>query len=89
MDENDWVEHYRKVGEHVALVDIDGRKVEGPQWLGAQKFIVAENNRRHMEPIIEASRSREVSEKSLLVSWLALLVAVGAAVASLIPLFLK
>lgn len=62
--EDDWVEDYRKKGEHVALVDLAGGKVEGARWLGAQKFIVAENNRRHMEPIRAASKSR-------LIAWVA------------------
>lgn len=59
--EDDWVEDYRKKGEHVALVDLAGEKVEGARWLGAQKFIVAENNRRHMEPIRAASKSRRIA----------------------------
>ena len=50
---------------------------------------VDQYNRRHMEPILEASRSREVSEKSLRVSRLALLVAVAAAVAAFLSAFLK
>lgn len=70
--EDDWVEDYRKKGEHVALVDLAGGKVEGARWLGAQKFIVAENNRRHMEPIRAASKSRLIAWAAVGISTLSL-----------------
>lgn len=59
--EDDWFEHYKNAGEHVALVAIAGGKIEGAQWFGAQKFLVYESNRRHMEPILAASKSRNIA----------------------------
>ncbi len=80
------MEDYRKKGEHIAIDAVELGKVEGAQLLGARKFIVAENNRRHMEPILEASRSRKIAWLSLLVSVAALLAAVAASVAAVIEL---
>lgn len=71
-DEDDWCDEYRKRGEHVALVDLSASKIEGTRWLGAQKFVVAENNRRHMEPIKAASKSRRISWIAVFISAVAL-----------------
>lgn len=71
MTIDDWVEHYRDVGEYVALQVIAQNAKEGAELLGARKFAVEENNRRHMEPIRSAARARGIA-------WLALFVSAGA-----------
>ena len=70
--EGDWMDDYRKKGEHVALVDLAGGKVDGARWLGAQKFVTAENNRRHMEPIRAAGKARGIAIVAVLLSFLSL-----------------
>lgn len=81
-NEDDWYEYYRTVGEHVALVDLSSGKIEGAKWLGAQKFVVAENNRRHQEFLTEAGKSRKVATRAMLISVGAALASVGSAIAA-------